>query len=154
MAVVAPERFHEFNRVSKRPQGHQSGQYNRIHRRIRQVRVGVVFDLCEIQVGGCRRRDMFGLVVALHEVKTERADKQRGVTFAIRDVARQLRRVHRFLGGEIPIRAQIVNQRQTHNRQAQHEKPQITRPRADLRHVNQFLDQLPRWHRSKSFQMV
>ena len=138
----------------KRQHFHQSSQHDRIHRRIRQIRMGGVFDMCEIQVGGCRRRGIFGLVVALHEVKTERPDKQRGVTFAIRDVACQLRRVHRFLRGEIPIRAQIVNQRQTHNGQAQYEEPQITRTPAGFGHVNQFLNQLIQWHRSKSFQMV
>ncbi len=120
---------------------HHSRQQQRIHRRIRQIRVRG-FDLREIHCVGRGRIDVFCLVMRLHEIEAEGPDEQRRVAFPLGNVSCQLRRIHRFRRREITAGAHVVEQRQRQQRQSDDDDPQIARTRADLQFVDQVLNQL------------
>jgi hypothetical protein len=62
------------------------------------------------------------VVMFLDEKNAERPDEIRRVTFALREVARHLRRVHRLRRTETAIRAQIINHRQRDHRHRQRQQ--------------------------------
>ena len=83
---------------------HRACQQERIDRRIRQVRMH------GFEPGGvgdrARRRRL--RVDLLDQGDAQRPDEERGVTFALSDIAGQLRRVHGLLAGHIAKRAPVV----------------------------------------------
>ena len=95
-------------------------------------------------MAGQQQRKIVGPLVQFHltlfhQMNAQWADESGRVAFAFRDVAGQLRHVHRFGGGEVAILAPVVNGRPCQQRENRQDPADDAHPLAHFQSVNPFL---------------
>ena len=141
ISIVRPERALEIHRIIERQHFHQACQHERIHRRIRQIRVRSVLINAQSGVGLATVAGFLGSLWRCTRYRLNGRMNKRRVTVPIGYVPGELGRVHRFRRGEIPIRAEVVEKHQRNHAQRQRENAQIARTRADFQLVDQVLNE-------------
>ena len=94
---------------------------------------------------------MLCLIPPLDQVHAERANKERGIAFALRDIARDLGGVHRLLRGHIFEISDIIPNGKPERRQHCEADFKEAPASANFQLMNQVLQNC---HKSKPFQMM